>query len=102
LLADERGRCRRAHDKDALLFARDLLDRQPCRGGGAIGKQVHARVIHPFSRQCACDIGLVLIVSLHHFDRASKHRPAEVGDGHFSGQSATGSTNMAIGAGNVA
>ena len=83
LLASQNGRCSAGDDVYPLLLARQLLHRQRDCGIRQTEHGLDILRVVPFAREAERDIGLVLMIAGHDFDRSSQHLSAEIADRHI-------------------
>jgi len=81
LVGQLRGR-RPREQRDLAALARKLLHRERDRGIGEISNRGDALAVEPTARNRRGEVGLVLMISVDHLDRADEHVDAEVLDRH--------------------
>ena len=67
---------------DLAALARKLLHRERDRGIGEIGDRGDALAVEPTARNRRGEVGLVLMISVDHLNRAAEHVAAEVLNRH--------------------
>ena len=81
LIGQLRGRGPR-QQRDLAALARKLLHCERDRGIGEIGDRGDALAVEPTARDRRGEVGLVLMISVDHLDRAAEHVAAEILDRH--------------------